>query len=293
MMTKNSMLIMGVLVGGSVFLLATNSVQEKITAFDSSGFHKLNTGGASTGNTGAPGENNCTSCHSGAVQNGNTINELSWTDDDPIYVPGKTYSFTLNFTNGSSKNGFQLVALESGNSNAGELVETDDLRTRKQTSFNGRQYLGHKAAGVGVSQWTFDWIAPEQPLGDVTFYVATNRTNANNGSSGDVIYLSQHVFNGPASTASISEYEQLKKSLQLAYNSIKQGFDISFHTEEKEQMTLSLHTLSGQLVFTENIGHSYPGNNMRFVQTPITQSGIYLVNFFVGNKGYSQKVVVE
>ena len=32
-------------------------------AFNSANFHQLNGGGASAGNAGAPGENNCTACH--------------------------------------------------------------------------------------------------------------------------------------------------------------------------------------------------------------------------------------
>jgi hypothetical protein len=32
-------------------------------SFNTQTFHQLNSGGASAGNTGAPGENNCTACH--------------------------------------------------------------------------------------------------------------------------------------------------------------------------------------------------------------------------------------
>ncbi|MFM6964090.1 MAG: hypothetical protein ACKOWM_00790, partial [Sphingomonadales bacterium] len=41
----------------------------------------LNSGGPSGGQAGAPGEQNCTSCHSGATQNGTTENQLIINND--------------------------------------------------------------------------------------------------------------------------------------------------------------------------------------------------------------------
>jgi len=281
------------IVGSSLVLFADFETNLKVTDFNSTTFHKLNTGGASAGNTGAPSESNCTTCHVGSVQNGNTINILDWGTDE-LYIPGETYNVTLDLTNGSTKNGFQLVALKnSDNTNAGEIIASDGLRTKTLNGFTGRIYLSHKAAGVDVTQWSFQWTAPSEPQGPVTFYVATNKSNSNGQTSGDLIYLSQHTFDGPGDPASISEYDVIKNSLSIRYNTSKKGLQINFDTELNEKITLSLHSLTGQLVQTDNLGLSYPGDNERFIPLNIDKTGIYLVNFFVGNKGYSAKVMVE
>lgn len=281
------------LIGSTVVLFANFNPNVKISEFNSSNFHVLNTGGASAGNTGAPDESNCTTCHAGTAQDGNTINILDWGTDD-LYVPGQTYDITLTLTGGSAKNGFQLVALKnSDNTSAGEMIASDGLRTKILNGFTGRIYLSHKAAGADVSLWSFQWTAPLEPQGPVTFYVATNKTDVNGQTSGDVIYLSQHLFDGPGDPASFSDYDVIKNSLSIQYNSSKKGLQLNFETEINDKLTISVHSLSGQLVFTDDLGVSYPGENERFVPLQINKTGMYLVNFFVGNKGYSAKVMVE
>ncbi len=292
-MKKLYIILIAFITVSSLVLFADLGTTTKVAEFNSTSFHKINTGGASAGNTGAPGESNCTGCHAGSTQDGNSINILDWGTDD-LYVPGQTYDITLTLTGGSAKNGFQLVALKnSDNTNAGEMIASDGLRTKTLDGFTGRKYLSHKAAGVDVSLWSFQWTAPLEPQGPITFYVATNKSNSNGQTSGDVIYLSQHLFDGPGDPASISEYDKIKNSLSIHYNSSKKGLQLNFETEVNDKLTVSVHSLTGQLVFTDDLGVSYPGENARFVPLQINETGMYLVNFFVGNKGYSAKILVE
>jgi len=299
-MKKNSIVFAGLLVGSSLFLLATNLTTEKIVAFDSKNFHQLNSGGASAGNTGAPGENNCAGCHSGGgnpIQDGGTVNTLDW-GGDAAYTPGQTYSITLNFSEGSAKNGFQLTALkESDDTKAGELVITDDTRTNLLNgqfgASAGRQYISHKSAGTGVSSWTFDWTAPATDVGPVKFYVSTNKTNSNNGTSGDVVYLSQHLFNSTGATSFISEYEKTKASMNLFYQASTNGIQLDFTTEYQDDLHASVHNISGQVVYSTKLGKTYPGENNHFMPLPSIGTGVYIVHLFIGNNAFSQKVVVE
>ncbi len=162
----------------------------------------LYTNGAPTGKTGAPGENNCTQCHSGSVNDGSLFSNLSFSGVNE-YSPGTTYNLTLNIQNGAVKNGFQLVALDSATaSNAGTLIVTDAIKTQLSNG-SGRTYLNHRNSGTIFSSWSFDWTAPSTNVGPVTFYYAYNVTNNAWNTAGDQIYLANFTVY-PSSCGSFS-----------------------------------------------------------------------------------------
>ena len=168
------------------FQLFYDSNPHKITNKIQAGM--LYTNGAPTGKTGAPGENDCTQCHSGSVNDGSLVSNLSFSGVNE-YSPGSTYNLTLNIQNGAAKNGFQLVALDSATaSNAGTLIVTDAIKTQL-SSGSGRTYLNHRNSGTIFSSWSFDWTAPSTNVGPVTFYYAYNVTNNAWNTGGDQIYL--------------------------------------------------------------------------------------------------------
>ncbi len=274
------------------FSFEPNGVYE---TFNSERFHRLNTVGASAGNAGAPGENNCTACHAGSVQAGAGFNTLSWGAGVNQYIPGETYSIQLTMEDAASKNGFQLVPLKaSDNTSAGTVVVTDASRTQITPGNAGKQYLGHRTAGTSVSTWSFDWTAPATDVGNVVFYVATNKTNSNNQASGDLIRLSQHVFESNGGSASLTAYQQIQNSLHIGWNQQDVSLAISFEVNEQEPLYINVVNLQGQSVLSSELGNSYPGENQKTVKLPQgLSSGIYIVNFFVGNKAYSQKLVME
>jgi hypothetical protein len=262
--------------------------------FNSVAFHKIQSGGASAGNTGAPGEGSCAGCH-GAAASGTGFNILEWADGINSYTPGETYTIQLSMNDASAKNGFQLVALTaSGNAQAGSITATDAVRTQLLNGQAGKQYLGHRAAGNTVSQWSFDWTAPATNVGNVIFYVATNKTNSNGQTSGDLIRLSQHTFAGPATGVSLTAYEQIQASLSIGYNNELNKISILFTTDESEPLHVNIMNAQGQSVQNHSLGMSYPGDNSKEFRLNHTLStGIYFVNFFVGNKAYSEKIMIQ
>jgi hypothetical protein len=155
-----------------------------------------------TGLTGAPGEGNCTSCHTGtAISSGTAWSAINISGMPTAYVPGTNYSLTLNGSSAATaKNGFQLVVLNSSNASIGTLT----AGTGSSTITSGKVYLRQTTASV--SSWTFNWTAPSSGTGTVTFYVAFNGSNNNNSSgSGDNIYvksftLSEQASNLPTAT---------------------------------------------------------------------------------------------
>jgi hypothetical protein len=100
---------------------------------------------------------------------------------------------------GQSRWGFELTVLDAADQPAGTIVRTDQDRTQIGTA-NGRQYLKHTFAGTDAGTgdaspgWAFQWTAPAQGAGIVTFYVAGVAANNNNNNSGDYTYTETMSF---------------------------------------------------------------------------------------------------
>ena len=141
------------------------------------------------GLTGAPGDGNCTSCHSGSPITTGTAHDGITLTGLPVggYAPGATY--TLTYSGGSaatSKNGFQLLPLSSTNAMAGSFT----AGTGQIAMVSGsKTYIGHTVSGTSSTSWSFSWTAPNPAVGTVTFYTTLNATNSSNGTTGDVVYL--------------------------------------------------------------------------------------------------------
>ena len=161
----------------------------------------LNSPGPSGGYSCAPGEQNCTSCHCGATQDGSTENQLIINNDIAFgitqYTPGATYAVNLSMASNPAKKGFQVTALNPANEMAGNFVAGGNTQIKTATISGGqRKYVTHKSSSntSATQVWNWTWEAPATEQGPITFYIATNKTNNNSNTNGDLIYLSQHVF---------------------------------------------------------------------------------------------------
>jgi len=160
------------------------------------------TGGPSGGLTNAPGENNCTSCHSGTlITSGTNWGNITLTTNIPGtgYLPDSVYTITLEQSfSGISKWGFQVTCLtSSNNSMAGSFTITNSTRTQKVTA-SSKEYVTHTSSGTsgsGSNSWSFNWKAPSTNVGDVKFYATTNAANGNSMTSGDQIFAKNWTFN--------------------------------------------------------------------------------------------------
>ena len=117
--------------------------------------------------SGAPGEVNCSGCHSGVVNSGPGIVEYHIGYGNGFYSPSEILTIILSVNEGNlNQFGFQSVALRnSNNENAGNFILTDEDETRLiEDDHNGteRLYVGHTICGAdtdtpGSKQWTFQW----------------------------------------------------------------------------------------------------------------------------------------
>jgi len=158
-------------------------------------------GGPNAGLTNAPGENNCTSCHSGSlITSGSNWSNIVLNTNIPAtgYLPDSIYNITLSHSqSGINTWGFQITSLISSNNNmAGNITITNSAKTQKKTS-GSKEYVTHTSSGTsgsGSNSWTYSWKAPSTNVGDIKFYATVNAANGNGNTSGDQIFAKTWTF---------------------------------------------------------------------------------------------------
>ena len=140
--------------------------------------------------TGAPGEGNCTQCHTG-----NTLNTAGGSLDLSIpetYIPGTVYDIVVKLArDGQKRWGFEMTALTPNNTRAGTFSSTTANTQIKES--NNKQYIKQTSAGTAqgtedMYSWTFKWTAPSSQVGPISFYAAGNAADGTFGTNNDYIY---------------------------------------------------------------------------------------------------------
>lgn len=258
----------------------------------------MNSNGPSGGQSGAPGEQNCTSCHSGSTQNGSAENQLVVNNDVGVgitqYTPGATYPVNLTMASNPTKKGFQVTALNPANQMAGNFIAGSNTQIKTATIGGGqRKYVTHLSSSnsSATQTWNWTWEAPATEQGPITFYVATNKANNNGNFNGDVIYLSQHMFlNDDASLDQLT----IANNFTAGYAPEKQEILISFSSLSVGPISVNLVDLQGNSVLSKKLGTSGVGQNKQWLSLPKQlPNGIYIVHFFIANKAYSAPVSIQ
>jgi uncharacterized protein (TIGR03437 family) len=177
---------------------------------------RANTNIPPTKSTGAPGEQNCASCHTGTnVNSGGGVFTL--TGVPASYQPNQQVTLVLTLSQaGRVFFGFEITAVDDAGRAAGTLsLVPGGNRTALGTDTvagNQRQYVSQTLAGSAptggdVDSWNFIWKAPAQSVGRVTFYASGVASNSNGAASGDSVYTlsqSSQSAGGGATVAAIA-----------------------------------------------------------------------------------------
>ena len=289
--------ILGITLCSSIaFLAFQKSGIEAVEKYLEKNGHNINAAGAPTGKTGAPGESSCAECHIGTTQDGTATNTLLLLDGGtPVsnYVPGTTYNATLTLNSSDVKEGFSATVLDiSTNSMAGSFTGVNGFGTAV-SSASGRDYVTHTATSNTSANflWTWEWAAPATDVGPVKFYVATNIANGNNNITGDVIYLSEHIY---GSTTGLNDQTMDFSDFKAGFAANENKVILNFNAVTVDNIFFNLVDMSGKSVFTSRLGNSQIGKNSTSVSLPVDlKSGIYMVNFFIGNKAMSDKIMIQ
>ena len=240
------------------------------------------------GKTGAPGEANCTQCHSGTALSGVGTNTLIFSGVNDEYVPGQTYTFNLDVLN-SSTTGFQMTGLDDANVKAGSF--TAGTGSNIQTS-SGKEYINH--SNGSISSWTFDWTAPATDVGDVTFYLASNVANGDNSTSGDDIYLSELVISA-ASSSNIEQLSALSNSdFNISFDASSNEINLDYIASVSAKVTAKVFNIKGEEITMKKFGNSSQGKNSNHLKLRRQLStGVYLVTLEINSECFTKKLFVQ
>lgn len=242
-------------------------------------------GNPPNGKTGAPGDNTCAQCHGGNTSYQGTIS-LSGIPD--TIAPATTYSvtMTLKATSGSpAKGGFQLVALNSSNQNAGTITTTD---SQTGTDFyNNRTYLEHRPAKAFTNNevaYTFDWMSPETTEDDdITLYFCGNFANGDSSSNGDKTINSSFSTHLKMNISDTKDPTSTNK-INIFPNPSTGLFTIKYDRLNQQNINWTVFDIHGNKVLS--------GNNST-VNLTNQARGVYFVKFINEGNTITKKITIQ
>lgn len=149
--------------------------------------------------TNAPGEGNCTACHTDfALNSGEGMVEI--TGIPATYTSGQQFNIVVTATQANAViYGFQFTAIDSNGQKVGTytIPAASEDRIQLLQGLVGenmlREYMEHTSGGLsngqfGSNSWAFTWTAPATSAGRVDFYATANCANSDGNTGGDYIY---------------------------------------------------------------------------------------------------------
>ena len=169
------------------------------------------------GNTGAPGDGTCNSCHSGVSTGGSVVATFPGT----TYTPGvaQHVTVTVNDTTHAAWS-FQMTARLASNltgGQAGSFTATDTVNTAVVSS-GTIQDMETTASGINQKAWSFNWTPPATNAGNVNFYLIGLAAGGAGGgaTSGNGIFTAQYVQTPAASATPDFSLSAAPTSLTVA-----------------------------------------------------------------------------
>lgn len=247
-----------------------------------------NSAGAPDQTSGAPSETTCgrSGCHAVAENIGTATVALNYGTGTLTYNPAEVYPINIALADlqNDAKNGFQIVALDSLDNNAGtwELVEEANTQILGGSTLTDRSYVTHTTAGNTLNTWNMNWIAPTEDVGPITFYLAVNDADGNRGRTGDDIYLTNLSVTS-SNTTTTSTTEALAAQVAIYPNPANnfltiQSLDLSI-------LQAKLYTATGQLVQQQSFPNQLDVSNYA--------NGLYLLELQTENGVVLKKILVQ
>ena len=159
--------------------------------------------GPSASYTNAPGEANCTACHTSFPVNSGT-GSITVTGVPANYRPGQVVPLTVTVSQADGVlYGFEMTAIDNAGRPAGTFAVPPGMPPTLQVVdgfVDGilRFYIEHTIDGItptvfGSKSWTFNWTAPSQRVGKISFYAAGNAADSDGTPNGDRIYTTSRA----------------------------------------------------------------------------------------------------
>lgn len=240
----------------------------------------------------------CTQCHSGTVHAAAGNVDITFDDGTNVvpvdsfnYTPATQYTVTFAPSITATRYGFQLAALQTGNTNAGTLAVINSGNTSLTTGINTK-YIGHKNANTNKT-WSFKWTAPSTDVGNVTLYYTFVGANGNNGESGDATYKGSSVISVNQVASGISNVIVPVSNLMVFPNPAVNTLNVSYTADGiTTSSEATLYNLYGQAVKHDVLPVTTGAVNQAIDVTGLPQ-GVYLLQVKAGEQQSTLKVAVQ
>ncbi len=196
------------------------------------------------------------------------------------YTPGARYEI-MTYIGHPLRNtfGFQLTAQNAAGDYAGSFF---NLSGATQTLTSGR-YITHVEPAISDStqqvSWTFEWEAPANGFGDVTFFGAYNAANGDGASQGDSIYFSSITYSEKIQTT-VPGHSGKNSFTKIYPNPAQDFFYISFADFNCNSVCIEFYDFGGKLIEQKFIGESDGATHFFSVQELQLGTGRYVVKIY-------------
>jgi hypothetical protein len=248
------------------------------------------------GYTGAPGESDCTTCHSGTPINGGGGNiTLAFSGANNTYKLDKTYTVTVTVTDAgmSPLCCFETTTLTAANHPAGKLkLITPENTMIRNSSTNGRSYITNYETANFYQQWSYKWKAPSADVGPIIMYATGNASNNNGNPLGDHIYGTALTIN-PAGQF-MKTGEESNELFSVYPTLIHQQVNIDYSLNEAGTVTIHLYNMNGQLQEILFDGSQETGSYKQIITLKKQYSpGVYLLVTHMGDETETTKLMIQ
>lgn len=253
------------------------------------------------GYTSSPGELDCTDCHNTYALNagGGSVVLTSTNMTGWMYDPGVTYHMVATVTrSGNPLFGICVEALTTANDNAGTMVITNTTATKTATKTVGgiaRVSVVHKLNGgltSGSHAFTFDWTAPANNIGNVTFYFTGAACNANGDEFGDYIYQGSQVvsYNTGIGITNINR----NSTIGVYPMPVQDHFTMNYEVKSTGTVKINLYNMQGSLVANLASKVMSTGNyNDNFYLPAQLSAGNYILSVESESGVSSRKILIN
>lgn len=205
--------------------------------------------------TDAPGESNCTSCHSSfSLNSGPGTVQMIVGDGVDHYKPDSSYDVTVTVNHpGAVIFGFEATAIDKDELAIGTFTNIANQGTGISSSTSSgtkRFYVGHRNAS-SKNIWAFKWRAPAGNAGPVSLYVIGNAGNDNGSTLGDFIYSSNVSLTQDSIPLGISDNLNNSKFVSIFPNPSKGEINIS--SMNSKILHLDIYDVNGKIVSNNSL----------------------------------------
>lgn len=237
-------------------------------------------------------------CHGGSVGNASSTN-LTLTigtstpttplDNSFQYVGGTQYNIGFLINAFTGRYGFQFVALDANNNQAGTMTVTNQATTKINTSAGtgSRQYMGHLNAS-STKNWVFRWTAPAASTGPVSFYYSFATEDGDGNPGSNVVFKGNVTI--AASSVGVEDISNVASGLRIFPNPVSNEVGLSFDLLEPNDVNIELYSIDGKMNKSLHSSAAVSGKFSEKFDISELPSGVYLLKLKVGNATTSTKI---